>query len=219
LILDNQNNSARQRGRLKLGLGDKHFVIAFFGYLYRTKGIEFLLQAFSLVRQKKNEVKLLFIGGKVGLDVEGSSDYFEHMQSLAKELGLNDDVLWTGPVKSDQEEGSMYLYAADIAVLPFLQGVQLNNSSLASIAAHELPIIATRGPLMDSVFVHGRNILLSEPKDAQAIANHILRLMDDPSLMATLKAGVRHLTNECFSWDKAIDKTMATFQLTRAMSA
>ncbi|HJR76056.1 MAG TPA: glycosyltransferase family 4 protein [Nitrospiraceae bacterium] len=207
-----RKEAARQRGRGKLGLKEEHFVIAFFGYLYRTKGIEFLLQAFKLVQAERKNVKLLFIGGKVGLKVEGSADYFERMQEMARLLHIEQNVIWTGPVKSDEEEGSLYLHAADIAVLPFLQGVQLNNSSLASIAAHGLPIIGTRGPLPDSAFIDGSNILLCEPEDSQAIARSILQLMDDRALHRRLKEGVEKLGEDWFSWDKAIDQTLVMFQ-------
>ncbi len=212
-VVRNDRGEARRRGRSKLGLQDSHFVITFFGYLYRTKGIEFLLQAFHALRQQRKMVKLLFIGGKVGLNVEGSEDYFERMQDMAKALEIEDDVIWTGPVDSDAEDGSNYLHAADLAVLPFLQGVQLNNSSLATIAAHGLPIIATRGPLLDSPFIHGRNILLCEPKDDQAIAQHIVRVMDDPTLRASLKTGVMQLAQEWFSWETAIARTLAAFEV------
>ncbi|WP_447602486.1 glycosyltransferase family 4 protein [Nitrospira sp. Nam80] len=215
-IVDNDAGVARRQGRSRLGLQEQHFVITFFGYLYKTKGVEFLLRAFRLVRDMKNDVKLLFIGGRLQLDVEGSADYFDRMQDLAKELKLEDDVIWTGPVKSDGEDGSIYLHAADVAVLPFLQGVQLNNSSLSSIAAHGLPIIATRGPLSDSAFIHGRNILLCEPRDEHAIADYILRLMDNPGLVEDLRAGVIQLAADCFSWEKAIDRTLATFDSVQA---
>jgi glycosyltransferase involved in cell wall biosynthesis len=211
-IVSNEEGAARRQGRSRLGLGNDEFVIAFFGYLYRTKGVEFLLQAFHLVRRERSRVKLVFIGGNIGLDVEGSADYLERMQRMARDLELDKDIIWTGPVKPEADDGSMYLYAADVAVLPFLQGVQLNNSSLASIAAHGLPIIGTRGPLSDEAFVHGRNILLSEPKDEKAIAQHILQLMDDASLLACLRAGSRQLTQEWFSWDTAVDRTLATLE-------
>jgi phosphatidylinositol alpha-1,6-mannosyltransferase len=209
-IVGNEKGAARQQGRARLGLKDEDYVIAFFGYLYKTKGVEFLLRAFELVRRKRDRVKLVFIGGKIGLDVEGSSDYFERMQDLARDLKLENDVIWTGPVKSEAEDGSLYLHAADVAVLPFLQGVQLNNSSLSSIAAHGLPIIGTRGPMLDSAFVHGRNILLSDPQDEQTIAKHIMELMDSPSLVAGLRMGAMQLAQEWFSWDKAIDRILAT---------
>ena len=211
-IAPNQDGMARSQGRAKLGFTGTDFVIVFFGYLYRTKGVEFLLRAFQVVRAKRKGVKLVFVGGKVGLDVEESGDYFERMQSLARELQIDKDVTWTGAVNSDTEEGSLYLHSADVAVLPFLQGVQLNNSSLASIASHSLPIIASRGPLLDKAFVDGANILLCEPKDHQAIAQYIVQLIDDPRLLARMRMGATKLAQEWFSWDTAIDRTLASFK-------
>jgi glycosyltransferase involved in cell wall biosynthesis len=211
-IVPNHDGMARSQGRSKLGLTNTDFVIVFFGYLYRTKGVEFLLRAFQIVRAERKDVKLVFVGGKVGLDVEGSGDYFERMQSLAQELQIEKDVTWTGAVESDTEEGSLYLHAADVAVLPFLQGVQLNNSSLATVAAHSLPIIASQGPLLDKAFADGSNILLCEPKDHQAIARYIMQLMDDPSLLERMGIGAKKLAEEWFSWDTAIDRTLATFK-------
>ena len=211
-IAPNQDGLARSQGRSKLGLTGTDFVIVFFGYLYRTKGVEFLLRAFQVVQAERKGVKLVFVGGKVGLDVEGSDDYFERMQSLARELQIEKDVTWTGAVDSDTEEASLYLHAADVAVLPFLQGVQLNNSSLASIAAHNLPIIASRGPLLDKAFVDGANILLCEPKDHRAIAQYIVQLIDDPRLLARMRMGAMKLSQEWFSWDTAIDRTLASFK-------
>lgn len=212
-IVESQNGVARQRGREKLGIEDDVFVIAFFGFIYKTKGLEYLLRAFHMVRERRKRLKLLCIGGKVGLNVEGSADYFEQMQQLADELGLHEEVIWTGPVKSDDEDGSLFLHAADVAVLPFLQGVQLNNSSLATVAAHGLPIIGTKGPLLDSAFADGQNILLAEPKDEQGIAEHLIQLMENPAMISILRAGVKKLAEQWFSWDMAIARTLKTLRI------
>jgi glycosyltransferase involved in cell wall biosynthesis len=64
--------------------------------------------------------------------------------------------------------------------------------------------------MLDSAFVHGRNILLSDPQDEQTIAKHIMELMDSPSLVAGLRMGAMQLAQEWFSWDKAIDRILAT---------
>ena len=45
---------------------------------------------------------------------------------------------------------TLYLCAADICVLPFNVGVRLNNSSFAAAAAHGLPIVTTRGEMLES---------------------------------------------------------------------
>lgn len=154
----------------------------------------------------------MFIGGKVGLDVEGGASYFDKMQDLAKELRVDARTTWTGAFKSEEEDASLLLHASDVCVLPFLEGVQLNNSSFASMVAHGLPIIVTRGPQMDEAIVAGENVLACEPKDYQEIARLILQLMDHADLRARLRGGALKLAAEWFSWDTATEKTLTALR-------
>ena len=211
-IASNDGDQARQRGRKRLGVEPTDFVVTFFGYLYPIKGIETLLRAFATVSAQRPEAKLLFIGGKVDLDVQGGASYFDEMQTLAKTLQIDGRTTWTGAFKSHEEEASLLLHASDVCVLPFLEGVQLNNSSFASMVAHGLPIIVTRGPLMDQAFIHGENVLTCEPKDHQAVARLILSVMDDPVLRDRLRAGALKLAAEWFSWETATEKTLTALR-------
>lgn len=211
-IASNDGDEARQRGRKRLGVGPTDFVVTFFGYLYPIKGIETLLRAFAAVSAQRPEAKLLFIGGKVDLDVQGGASYFDEMQTLAKTLQIDGRTTWTGAFKSHEEEASLLLHASDVCVLPFLEGVQLNNSSFASMVAHGLPIIVTRGPLMDQAFIHGENVLTCEPKDHQAVARLLLSVMDDMALRDRLRAGALKLAAEWFSWETATEKTLTALR-------
>jgi glycosyltransferase involved in cell wall biosynthesis len=211
-IASNSADDARERGRKRLGLTPNEFVVTFFGYLYPIKGVETLLRAFAIVSAQRPEARLLFIGGKVGLDVEGGASYFDEMQALARELNVDRQTTWTGAFKSEEEEASLYLHASDVCVLPFLEGVQLNNSSFASMVAHGLPIIVTRGPMMDKAFVHGENVLTCEPKDHQGVASRLLEIMNHPDLRERLRSGALQLAEEWFSWDTAMKKTLATLR-------
>ena len=211
-IASNDGDEARQRGRKRLGVGPTDFVVTFFGYLYPIKGIETLLRAFAAVSTQRPEAKLLFIGGKVDLDVQGGASYFDEMQTLAKTLQIDGRTTWTGAFKSHEEEASLLLHASDVCVLPFLEGVQLNNSSFASMVAHGLPIIVTRGPLMDQAFIHGENVLTCEPKDHQAVARLLLSVMDDTALRDRLRAGALKLAAEWFSWETATEKTLTALR-------
>lgn len=211
-IASNDGGEARERGRKRLGVGPEEFVVTFFGYLYPIKGIETLLRAFATVSAQRPEAKLLFIGGKVDLDVQGGASYFDEMQALAKTLQIDGRTTWTGAFKSTEEDASLLLHASDVCVLPFLEGVQLNNSSFASMVAHGLPIIVTRGPLMDQAFVHGENVLTCEPKDHQAVARLLLNVMDDAALRDRLRAGALKLAADWFSWETATEKTLTALR-------
>jgi len=211
-IASNAGGTARERGRKQLGITSSEFVVTFFGYLYPIKGIETLLRAFAAVSAQRPEARLLFIGGKVGLEVEGGASYFDEMQALAKELHIDGVTTWTGAFKSEEEEASLFLHASDVCVLPFLEGVQLNNSSFASMVAHGLPIIVTRGPLMDKAFVHGENVLTCEPKDHLAVTRLLLEVMDRADLRERLRSGAVKLAAEWFSWETATEKTLAALR-------
>lgn len=94
-------------------------------------------------------------------------------------------------------------------MLPFDYGVSMNNSRFAAAAAHALPIISTRGPILESPFVHGDNVLLCPPRDPDALAGAIESLMHEPGLRERLAAGALAMPREWFSWDRAIERTLA----------
>lgn len=201
-------DEARQRQRAKLGVGPDDFVFAFLGYIYPAKGVETLLQAFQIVMRQKSQAKLLFIGGKFDLIYNGEDIYVEEMYALSKELNVEPNIIWTGCFKAEDEEGSLHLRAADAGVFTFIKGVQLNNSSFSSMAAHGLPMIATRGPWLDEPFVHQENVMLCEPNDPNVLAQSMLLVMESPELRERLQKGALKLASEWFSWERAADRTI-----------
>lgn len=200
---------ARQRQRTKLGVGPDDILIAFLGYIYPAKGVETLLRAFQIVTRKRQHVKLLFIGGKFGLDSDGAGSYVQRMYALNKELGLQGATIWTGEFKAEEEDASLSIQAADIGVFTFVQGVQLNNSSFSSMAAHGLPMIATRGPWLDEPFLHRENVFLCVPNDPEALSDSILQVIDDAALRDRLGKGALKLASEWFSWQRAAERTLS----------
>jgi glycosyltransferase involved in cell wall biosynthesis len=203
------NGTARQRGREILGVKTEDFLIAYFGYIYPGKGVETLLRAFHLVSRRSVNVWLIMVGGIV--EFPDRPSYAQEMHELPKRLGIDDRVIWTGEYEYESDEASLYLRAADACVLPFDSGVYLNNASFAAAAAHGLPIITTRGKVLEEPFVDQQNVLLCPPKDPEALAAAIERLMDTPDLREHLQQSVLNLSQEWFSWDRVIERTIATF--------
>jgi polysaccharide biosynthesis protein PslF len=211
-VVSDQNGSSRKKGRKILGVEDGHFLLAFIGYFYPSKGIETLFRAFRLVCDRTSHVRLVLIGGSIAPEAFNGPDssYFGNMAELAKELGIDKRLIWTGAYNWDSESTSDYFHAADACVLPFDYGVHLNNSSLASAASHGLPIITTEGEGMDKPFIHQKNVFLCPPKSPEAIAAAIKVLMENGGLRKCLSLGALELSQEWFSWEKAIDRTVAT---------
>jgi glycosyltransferase involved in cell wall biosynthesis len=202
--------SARQHGREVLGIRSDEFLLVYLGYIYSGKGIETLLEAFRIVTRRRTGVRLVLVGGVIAREDPDHPSYSEHLLALAKQLGIGDRIIWTGGYSWESHEASLYLRAADAFVLPIDVGVQLNNSSFAAAAAHGLPIVATRGSILEAPFIHRENVLLCPSKNPELMAMAIEAAMDEPSLREQLRSGALQLSEEWFSWEKAIDRTIET---------
>ena len=210
-----ESRGKKQLGRATLGVGDDEFLFAYFGFVTRGKGIETMLNAFQILGQKKEKIRLVFIGGGKGY-VTVSSDklsqekkkYELAMSELAHQLGIAGKVIWTNGYTTDSNEPSTYLWGADACILPFDDGVRLNNSTFGAAAAHKLPIITTRGSILESPFEDQKNVLLCPPKDPQAMAAAMEKLLNNNALQQRLKEGAHALAQKYFSWDKAITCTI-----------
>jgi polysaccharide biosynthesis protein PslF len=215
-ICPDGNGFVRQSKRESIGVTENDFLFAYFGFITQGKGVETLVEAFRIVASKRRNVRLIFIGGGKGI-VAVSADkqsqekerYERFIWDLPKRLGIDAKVTWTNGYVTGSDQASAYLWAADACVLPFDEGIRLNNSTLAAAAAHGLPIITTRGNRIESAFKEQVNVLLCPPKDPEAMAAAMERLKADPELRQRLKDGAGKLARERFSWEKAIALTVS----------
>ena len=198
---------AKLIGREALCVAEDEFLLAYFGYIYPPKGIETLLQAFSKVSQARGNIRLALIGGDQRHTIR--PNYAQEMRDLTKELGLEDKVVFTGSFPWDSPQASNYLYAADACVLPFDEGVHLNNSSFAAAVTHGLPVITTQGSTLERPFLNRENVLLCSPSSPEALAAAIGNLMDDGVLRQRLHRGSLKLASEWFSWKNATRRIIA----------
>ncbi|MCA9248780.1 MAG: glycosyltransferase family 4 protein [Planctomycetales bacterium] len=208
-------DAARREARAELGLQQDEFAIAFYGFIYRNKGLQHLLQAVASLRDEGRRLRLVVIGGVLRFEhlperTTESEAYFQNLQSQCQELGLEDLVHWEGTTAIDCERPSRLLYASDMAVFPFDEGVRLNNSSFAAAAVHRLPIVATRSQATEDAFQHEQNVLLCAPSDSEELARSIKRVMKDEVLRDKLRDGIHAMVQRWFSWDRAVDQIANT---------
>lgn len=205
-----EDGSARKHGREMLGVRPDALLLAYFGYIYPGKGIETLLESFTLLqRPPERDLKLVLIGGASHFG--GAEPYLEQLQSRAQALGIARDLIWTGYYDTGSEQASLWLRAADVCVLPFDQGVFLNNSSFAAAAAHALPIVTTRGEVTEPAFEDGENLMLAPPQEPRALAKAIQSLLDDPEKRQKLGQGAAKMAARWFNWDENIKRTLEVF--------
>ncbi len=203
----------RTQVRHALNISKEEILLVYLGYLYPGKCIDTLLRAFRLLLDSHPNLRLLVLGSGLKLPLASPLSYEDEMHQLAKDLGIGGRITWMGSYRSTDANASSVLRAADVAVLPFVTGLQMNNSSFACVAAHGLPVVSNRGTYTDDCLIHGENVFLCPPQDEAALARAIERVVVEPQLRQRLRAGVQKLAEEWFSWPAAIGRTIRTFGL------
>jgi glycosyltransferase involved in cell wall biosynthesis len=208
---------ARSESRRSLGIRADEFVLVFYGLVFPGKGIEYLLKALVTLRARGIHPRLLIVGGAIeharGATTDksdASQRYLRAMRELTGKLDLGQSVHWVGHCPPETDAGSLWIRASDACILPFAYGIHLNNSSFASVAVHGLPIIATKVATTESQFRHRENVYLIQPESDGAIADAIAEIMKDDELRRTLERGIRQMSADWFSVERAADRTIAT---------
>jgi polysaccharide biosynthesis protein PslF len=182
----------RDTWRAQLGVAPEDVLLAYFGLISRTKGLDTLLDAMERLPER---VRLLVIGGDA--PAEADQEYAAQIRQRITHGPLAARVQITGHCA--EAEVSAHLLAADIAALPFSDGASFRRGSLLAALAHGVPVVTTinaeRGTLNAE-----HAALLVPPGDPTALAGAIERLVADPVLRARLGAGGRAVAAH-FGWD------------------
>lgn len=145
-----------------LGLSVEKQYMLFFGLVRAYKGLDWLLDAFALVREQLPQLQLIVAG-----------EFYEDEQKYRKQItdnGLEDRVVLHNAFIADADLRK-YFGAADLIVQPYKTATQ---SGVTQVAFHfEKPMLVTNvGGLAEIVHDHQMGYA-SEP-NAQAIADDLL---------------------------------------------
>jgi glycosyltransferase involved in cell wall biosynthesis len=139
---------------------------------YPVKGTSFLLDAFARILRTMPESYLLLVG-------DGPER--ATLEAQARSLGIQGRVIFAG-FREDIEE---HLRLFNVAVLPSLrEGLPLAGIEALSAG---VPLVASRVGGLPELVADGRTGLLVEAGDAAAIADAVLRILQDPELEKYLR--------------------------------
>jgi glycosyltransferase involved in cell wall biosynthesis len=176
-------------------------LILFLGRVVSKKSPDLLMEAFAAWRSNSSR------GGSAVLVVAGPHEhdgYYQTLQRMASKLGIENHVLFTGPV-FDADKWSAYR-DADVFVLPSLDE-NFGNSAGESVAAGVPVILTTRcgiAPLLD-----GRGAFVI-PHDRDKLRDALHRLLDNPSARREVAAACDQSARD-LSWDLPLDQLEALY--------
>jgi glycosyltransferase involved in cell wall biosynthesis len=166
--------------------------------MIREKGVPEFVEAARLLH------------GKAEFILAGAPDEGNMNALTANELRAWENeglVRWLGPVR----DIAGLLASAHIACQPSSYREGLPKSALEAMAAGK-PLVATDIPGCREAVVHGQTGLLVPPRDVPALAAALERLIDDPTLRASMGAAGRARVEQNFSDAIICEKTLAVYE-------
>lgn len=184
---------SREEIRLNLGFEQQDTVFVFVGRIVKDKGVNELIDAFKDVMSKS--VKLLIVGGfeKELNPILPENEEFIINNSCVKYVGWQSDV-------------RPFLYASDVLAFPsYREGfpnvvMQAGAMGLASIVSD------ING--CNEIIENGKNGLVVPPKNHNALAKAMKKMIDDVELRMIMSANAREMIQSRYEqkivWDELL---------------
>lgn len=152
------NEELRHKIRNEFNI-DKNYVIGHIGRLIPVKNHQFILSIFKKIKKQIPNAKLMLVG---------DGDLRPQLEAQAKELGIADDVIFTG-VRSDINE---IVQAMDFFVFPSLyEGLPV---TLVEVQTSGLPCVISDKVPDESILTKDLVTVMSLEQSAKEWANHIV---------------------------------------------
>ena len=187
----------RQAARRRWGISESTPLLGCVGVLLPDKGQEWLIRALVEVKKEFPNAKLL---------LAGDGPCHEKLKTLAKQFGLERDVIFAGFVKDIEN-----VYAAlDVFLLPsFFEA--LNNSLLAAMA-YEIPSIAFNKGALGEIIEDGKSGLLVSGPNVAEISAAAIKILRDKEFAIHLGRAGRARVEEHFSSERMVSGMIHVYE-------
>ena len=166
--------------------------LGYLGRIAETKGMDYLLQACCLLKERHIPFCLKIAGAE---EVEG-----QYLPQFSRTFG--NQFVYSGKVSGDDKKS--FLQSLDVLAMPtFFEGLPM--SLLECMSYGVVPVVTPVGSI-PTVVTEGRNGMLVKVKDAQSIVDAIAYLHIHRDRLEQMSKSARYYIYEHFDSDSYIDK-------------
>ena len=148
-------------------------------------------------------VKIRIVG-----DAPRKKEYFrQQLEVLTRHLGLSDQVEFLGKRKDVPQ----IMASSDVVVMASIEPEAFGRVIIEAQAVGT-PVVATSVGGIVEVVEHEKTGLLVLPKDVDAMANAVLRILNDKKLARELVSAARLRLEEEFTLEKMAERTIRVYE-------
>jgi glycosyltransferase involved in cell wall biosynthesis len=174
--------------------------ILYAGNLIASKGVEDLVRAFALLRQR---------GVNCGLRIIGEGPHRDALRAVAADLGLADVIEWSNFVPQDAMPGEYG--RSTVVVLPTRGNEEGLGLTLVEALLAGCAVVGTHAGGIPEIVRHGETGLLARSEDPTDLADKLAELLSSSELRTRLaEQGARHV-RERFAPGTSVDHFLALF--------
>lgn len=171
-------------------------VVLFFGRILEYKGLEYLIRAEPYITREVPNAKIV---------IAGSGDFEKY-----EDLMVNRDRFEVVRRYISYKEGAGLFQRASVVALPY---VEASQSGVVSTAyGFKKPVVATNVGSIPEVVEDGKTGFVVPPRDPEALARAIVRLLKDEKLRKCMGENGYKKLNADLSWDNVVRKTLAIYR-------
>jgi D-inositol-3-phosphate glycosyltransferase len=182
-------------------------MLLFVGRIEPLKGIDMLIKALALMRQRDVFVCLSVIGGEEANGQETGNAEMTRLKVMCEEAGVSDLITFLG--KRGQDTLPYYYSAADAVVMPSFYE-SFGMVALEAMACGT-PVVASQVGGLAFLVQDGITGFTVPVDDPEALAERLTELVQDHGLRHTMSTQAVALAHQ-FSWERIAERVIALYE-------
>ena len=188
-----QNLPIKGKFKKRYSINTNEKIILFLSRIHERKGADGLIEAFSGLKNKLENVKLVIAGPDEG--------YLDNLKSIVSKLDIEEKVIFPGPL---YEKDKLEAYVdADVFVLPSKDRYESFGNVVLEACACGTPVIVTNNCGISEWITDDVGYVVEYDKDQ--ITNAIYEILVNAELSSSYKRNRKDFINY-FIWDDIVTK-------------
>lgn len=196
--------------KLKLAVGEENKripqITKKYDFVYFAKDInkasDFAIEAFAIAKRKYKDITLNIVGGY-------NNNFKETLDIRIKELGLEDSITFSGKLPL-HEDVLKEIQKSRFALLPLK--IDILSGTIREAMACGLPVITTITPGTPKLNEIRESVLLSPTGDHQAMADNMIRLLENENLAKLLMKNASITIKERYNNQEAMNDWVKAYK-------